>query len=141
MLRPFPFILVFRGVTFIIPFLFKIIVYGRVSFSDGLFSADQIKSQTVDTVDLEEEEEEEELTLLSLFHKERQAYGITISVCIFATLFLKRSRGSSVSIGYGLDDRVSIPNRFDDGISSLRHNVQTGSGAHPASYPMDIECS
>jgi hypothetical protein len=49
------------------------------------------------------------------------------------------SRGSSVSIElvYGLDDRGS---RFrfpaGDGNFSLHHRVQTGSGAHPASYPM-----
>jgi hypothetical protein len=47
------------------------------------------------------------------------------------------SRGISVSIatGYGLDDRM-IGVRFSTGAGnfSLRHRVQTGSGAHPASY-------
>jgi hypothetical protein len=44
------------------------------------------------------------------------------------------SRGSSGSIvsDYRLDDRGSIPDR---GFSSSPR-VQTGSGAHPASYPM-----
>jgi hypothetical protein len=46
---------------------------------------------------------------------------------------------SSVSraSGYGLDDRM-IGVRFPAGTGnfSLRHRVQTGSGAHPASYPM-----
>jgi hypothetical protein len=48
------------------------------------------------------------------------------------------SRGSSVGIatGYGLDDRgvgvrVPVGSEF-----SLLHVVQTGSGVHPASYPM-----
>jgi hypothetical protein len=29
----------------------------------------------------------------------------------------------------------------EEGITSLRHRVQTGSGVHPASYPMDPGCS
>jgi hypothetical protein len=49
------------------------------------------------------------------------------------------SRDSSVGIvtGYGLDDRGSLV-RFPAGAGnfSLHHRVQTGSGAHPASYPM-----
>jgi hypothetical protein len=49
------------------------------------------------------------------------------------------SRDSSVGIalGYGLDDRGSRV-RFPEGAGnfSLHHCVQTGSGAHPASYPM-----
>jgi hypothetical protein len=36
-------------------------------------------------------------------------------------------------MGYGLDDRGSIPNRGYDGI---RHRIQTGSGSNPASYPI-----
>jgi hypothetical protein len=47
------------------------------------------------------------------------------------------SRDSSVgmAMGYGLDSRV----RFQAGARdfSLFHSVQTGSGAQPASYPMD----
>jgi hypothetical protein len=39
-------------------------------------------------------------------------------------------------LGYGLDDRGSIPDRGDDVIFSLHHHVQTDSGAHPASYPV-----
>jgi len=50
------------------------------------------------------------------------------------------SRGSSVGIatGYRLDDRSSWV-RFPAGAGnySLLHCVQTGSGDHPASYPMD----
>jgi hypothetical protein len=50
-----------------------------------------------------------------------------------------KSRDSSVGIatGYGLDDRM-IGVRFLEGAGnfSLRYHVQTGSGAHPASYPM-----
>jgi hypothetical protein len=52
------------------------------------------------------------------------------------------SRDSSVGIatGYGLDDRM-IGVRFLAGAGnvSLRHRVQTGSGAHPASYPMGYQ--
>jgi hypothetical protein len=48
------------------------------------------------------------------------------------------SRGSSVGIAtvYGLDDRevgVLVP---VGSVFSLLHIVQTGSGAHPTSYPM-----
>jgi hypothetical protein len=43
-------------------------------------------------------------------------------------------------LGYGLDDRgVRVP--AGAGNSSLRHRVHTGSGAHPASYPMDTRSS
>jgi hypothetical protein len=37
-----------------------------------------------------------------------------------------------IATGYGLDGRGSTPDRI-----SLHHTVQTGSGAHPASYSMD----
>jgi len=38
------------------------------------------------------------------------------------------------AVGYGLDDRDSIPSGGNDGISCLHHRyVQTGSGDHPAS--------
>jgi hypothetical protein len=51
-----------------------------------------------------------------------------------------KSRDSSVGIvlGYGLDDRGSRV-RFPAGAGnfSLHHCVQNGSGARPASYPMD----
>jgi hypothetical protein len=45
---------------------------------------------------------------------------------------------SSVGIvlGYVLGDRVQF--QAGDENSSLRHRVQTGSAAHPASYPMGI---
>jgi hypothetical protein len=42
-----------------------------------------------------------------------------------------------IANGYGLDDRmmgVRLP--AGAGNFSLRHHVQTGSGTHPASYPM-----
>jgi hypothetical protein len=53
-----------------------------------------------------------------------------------SVVLLLRSRGSSVIIvsDYGLDDRDSIPDRGRGFCSSLF--VQTGSVAHPASYPM-----
>jgi hypothetical protein len=50
-----------------------------------------------------------------------------------------KSRDNSVAIvtGYGLDDRCCRV-RFPAGAGnfSLHHRVQTGCGAHPASYPM-----
>jgi hypothetical protein len=51
------------------------------------------------------------------------------------SLFYKRPRQHVVGIttGYGLDNRSSIPGNAN---CSLLHSVQTGSGAHPASYPM-----
>jgi hypothetical protein len=54
------------------------------------------------------------------------------------------SLDSSVGIetGYGLDDRM-VGVRFPTGAGnfSLRHRVQTGSGAHTVSYPTDTEGS
>jgi hypothetical protein len=58
---------------------------------------------------------------------------------ISLAFLLRMSWDSSVGIatGYRLDDR-NIGVRFMAGAGnfSLRHHVQTGSGAHPASYPM-----
>jgi hypothetical protein len=58
------------------------------------------------------------------------------------TLKLKNSAGAGVAqslqgLGYGLDDRVSIPGTANTKIFSLHHGVQTGFGAHPASYPLN----
>jgi hypothetical protein len=54
-------------------------------------------------------------------------------------MYANKSRDSSVGIalGYGLDD-LGSRFRFPAGAgnSSLRHHVQNGSGAHPASYVM-----
>jgi hypothetical protein len=44
-------------------------------------------------------------------------------------------------VGYWLDDQGSIPGKGSSEIFSLRHRVQTGSGAHPASYWMSTGCS
>jgi hypothetical protein len=59
-------------------------------------------------------------------------------------IFKRQSRDSSVGIalGYGLDDRGSRA-RFPAGAEnfSLHHRVQSGSGAHPASYPVDTRGS
>jgi len=44
-------------------------------------------------------------------------------------------------LGYRLDERASIPRRRNDGIFSVYHFVQTGSGAHPASYPVNTRDS
>jgi hypothetical protein len=55
-----------------------------------------------------------------------------------------KSRDSSVGIalGYGLDDQGSRV-RFPSGAGNffLLHRVQNGSGAHPASYPVDTRDS
>jgi hypothetical protein len=63
---------------------------------------------------------------------------------IYFTLLYFKSHDSSVGIvlGYGLDDRDSRV-RFPAGAgnSSLRRRIQNGSGAHPASYPMDTRGS
>jgi hypothetical protein len=58
---------------------------------------------------------------------------------LFEVTVTRKSRDSSVGIAtdYRLDDRmigVRIP--VEVGNFSLRHSVQTGSGAHSACYPM-----
>jgi hypothetical protein len=55
---------------------------------------------------------------------------------LFKVLIMNRSCGSSGNVlsDCGLDDRGSIPDGAEDFSSSPC--VQTGSGAHPASYPM-----
>jgi hypothetical protein len=68
-------------------------------------------------------------------------YGVRKHVLPFCVCFplTGKSRDSSVGIAlvYGLDDRRSRV-RFPAGAGnfSLHHRDQTGSGAHPASYPM-----
>jgi hypothetical protein len=56
-------------------------------------------------------------------------------------IFVNQSRDSSVCIatGYGPDGQGSIPGK--DKIFSVLQNVQTDSGAYPASYKMSIGCS
>jgi hypothetical protein len=79
-------------------------------------------------------------------------YGVSLNSSIHLFLFslgvwiikrmklLNKSRDSSVDIatGYGPDNRM-IGVRFPAGAANyfLRHHVQIGSGAYPASYPMD----
>jgi hypothetical protein len=68
-----------------------------------------------------------------------QLYGIFtfISSTYFIwRLFLKFRSQSVLRLDYGLDDQVSILGRPED---LSRHHVQTGSGAHSASYPMGTE--
>jgi hypothetical protein len=63
---------------------------------------------------------------------------------ILIVTICRKSHDSSVGIalGYGLDDRGS---RFrfpaGPGNFSIHHRLQNGSGAHPASYPMDTRGS
>jgi hypothetical protein len=53
------------------------------------------------------------------------------------SLSLRQDSSVGIVTDYGLDDRM-IGVRFPAvaGKFSLRHRVQTGSGTHPASYPM-----
>jgi hypothetical protein len=53
-----------------------------------------------------------------------------------------RDSSVGIALGYGLDDQGSRV-RFPAGAGnfSLRHSVQHGSGAHPASYPMGTKGS
>jgi hypothetical protein len=44
--------------------------------------------------------------------------------------------GLAQSLYRWLDDTASIPGRDNVGFLPLRHCTQTGSGSHPASYPM-----
>jgi hypothetical protein len=66
---------------------------------------------------------------------------VTFSVILdpICPWFLFRIRGSSVSIVSRLQAwRPGFnSHRGSGGIFSLRHLIETGSGAHPASYPMD----
>jgi hypothetical protein len=50
---------------------------------------------------------------------------------------MSRDSSFGIATGYGLDDRMRGV-RFPVGAGnfSLHHRLQTGSGAHPASYPM-----
>jgi hypothetical protein len=48
---------------------------------------------------------------------------------------MNRKISVGIAKGYELDSRGSIPSKGRD--FSLFHSVQTGSGAHPASYIMD----
>jgi hypothetical protein len=45
------------------------------------------------------------------------------------------SGAGGTALSYGLDDR-RLESRQGFGIFSLHHRIQTGSGVHPASYPM-----
>jgi hypothetical protein len=58
---------------------------------------------------------------------------VSVTCCLFRYY---ESRDSLVGIGndYGLEIGVRFP--AGDGNFSLQHHVQTGSGAHPASYPI-----
>jgi hypothetical protein len=60
---------------------------------------------------------------------------------VLSTGYNLRNQNSSVSIlmGYSLDVWGSIPGGARD--FSLLHSIQTGSRAHPASYPMDTRDS
>jgi hypothetical protein len=50
-------------------------------------------------------------------------------------LIMRRDISVGIATGYGVDDQI-IGVRFSAGSRFFRHLVQTGSEAHPASYPM-----
>jgi hypothetical protein len=65
---------------------------------------------------------------------------MTFAFCVGTTMSRDTSVGTAT--GYGLDDRgyrVRFP--AGPGNFSFRHHVQTGSAAHPASYPTGIRGS
>jgi hypothetical protein len=55
----------------------------------------------------------------------------TIHICTFCT------NSEEIRLGYELDNQGSITGRGNAG-TFCPHRVQTGSGAHPDSCPMDI---
>jgi hypothetical protein len=71
-------------------------------------------------------------------------YTFPVVSFLYPVQTTSKSRDSSVGIalGYGLDYR-GFKVRILEGAGnfSLHHRVQNGSGAHPASYPMDTEGS
>jgi hypothetical protein len=60
------------------------------------------------------------------------------TVCFVSYAPIMRGDNSvGIATDYGLDDRmIEVRFRAGAGNFSLRHIVQTGSGTHPASYPM-----
>jgi hypothetical protein len=48
---------------------------------------------------------------------------------------VRRDSAVCIAMGYGPDDRGSISSKSKNDVF-LFHSVQTGFGAHPASYPM-----
>jgi hypothetical protein len=57
-------------------------------------------------------------------------------------IYLTQDSSVGTVLGYGLDDRGSgVRFPAEAGNFSLHHSVQNGSGAHPASYPMDTRDS
>jgi hypothetical protein len=67
---------------------------------------------------------------------------VRISLYHLSTINKSREGSVGIALSYGLDDRGSRV-RFPAaaGNFSLHHRVQNGSGAHPASYPMDTRGS
>jgi hypothetical protein len=61
---------------------------------------------------------------------------VTIYIYIYIYIYIwTRYSSGGIATGYGLNNPGSILGRAR---FSLLHNVQTDSGAHPASYPMGI---
>jgi hypothetical protein len=57
-------------------------------------------------------------------------------ITFVTSLHMRQDSSVGIATGYGLPNRMNEV-RFLAGAGNLsRHRVQTGSGAHPASYPM-----
>jgi hypothetical protein len=60
-------------------------------------------------------------------------FNLIVCMCVRVRACL---RSVIIEIGYGLHERGSLHCKGSDETFSLRHRVQTSSGARPASYPM-----
>jgi hypothetical protein len=73
----------------------------------------------------------------------RRSARVNLLCCLSVEAVYTVGSGSAVGIAtcYGLDYR-ELEFESRKGLEfSVLHIVQTGSGAHPASYPMGTECS
>jgi hypothetical protein len=67
---------------------------------------------------------------------------LLLDLMLFSTIEQSKRRKDRIVIarqrlGYGLNDRRFYSTGAGKGIFLFFHRVQTGSAAHPASYPMD----
>jgi hypothetical protein len=72
------------------------------------------------------------------------AVAVCLIICIQETLLLALPKIQLPEIGAGIVTRLRVESGFDSQLGkknlSLLHSIQTGSGAHPASYPVGTEC-
>jgi hypothetical protein len=69
----------------------------------------------------------------SVMPTENPTESLLIFHITYTVLYGAAEAHSAQRLGYGLDDRCSIPGGSKDAILSVRHRFQTGSGVHPAS--------